>query len=253
METAKPKQQQLRMSVDGRTLELYITGDSDNMAALLLDFGKKYLPNGRMLSLMYQVQEELKAPKLTLWCRIKRMGPSGGKSGVDAGYIVPGSVDWQVADLVMPPSADQDALREQSSGRHLPDSFGCSILPNDPERSLSFNVTAKTPQKCLLHAFLFFKAMGFMKPEELVVQELDKLSATQLNIRVFLGTKGLTRIAMGFEDRHKVNPARLAQLLHNHYNNLLVDQASRLLNKSVDVLSYAVEKHGYSVTVGFIV
>ena len=66
-----------------------------------------------------------------------------GKSeqGVDAGFHIDHAIEWLVADIMVPKSEDQAALRNNAmSNRLVPHAYGASLFPIEPESSLSFDM-----------------------------------------------------------------------------------------------------------------
>ena len=78
------------------------------------------------------------------WPRIKRMGK--GEQGVDAGFHIEHAIEWLVADIMVPKSEDQAALRNNAmSNRLVPHAYGASLFPIEPESSLSFDMEPWQP------------------------------------------------------------------------------------------------------------
>jgi hypothetical protein len=148
---------------------------------------------------LLDVQSELDAVVATLWCRLKRMGTES--PAIDAGFVshpTEEKIEWLIADLLMPPTGDQEALRRYAEEEHFkPSAYWSSILPREPEQALSFDISmADAPKTELLRAFFFFKCLGFEKPEDAVVRYLNNCGPKKCNVIVSMGPQGLTRVSL---------------------------------------------------------
>merc|ERR1711948_46862 len=92
---------------------------------------------------LLDVQTELDAVDITLWIRLKRMGTDS--PAIDSGFTchpTEDKIEWLIADLLMPPTGDQEALRRYAEEEHFkPCAYWSSILPREPEQSLSFDIS----------------------------------------------------------------------------------------------------------------
>ena len=63
------------------------------------------------------------------------------QQGVDAGFHLQHPLEWILADLVLPKSDDQAQLRNNAmSNRLVPQAYGASLFPVEPESCLSFEI-----------------------------------------------------------------------------------------------------------------
>lgn len=68
------------------------------------------------------------------------------EQGVDAGFHIEHAIEWLVADIMVPKSEDQAALRNNAmSNRLVPHAYGASLFPIEPESSLSFDMEPWQP------------------------------------------------------------------------------------------------------------
>merc|ERR1711862_1038698 len=123
-------------------------------------------------------------------------------------------------------------------GVQNPSMFGCSLLPKEPERCLSFHITKMDSKKALLSALFYFKAMGFAKPVDEVVDTLSSCQATNFTVDVYMGPKGLTKIAVRLSDCTWKAAERLADILRFDFRGDLIDDLNQKIGKDCNVISY---------------
>merc|ERR1712232_791638 len=117
------------------------------------------------------------------------------KPRVDAGFTIKQKMDWQMADLLMPPVPDQEVLRDYAcQEQYFPCGWGTSLLPNNPESFLYFEMLGVSSDAKILAALFFFKALGFIKPEEDNMKVFFTAQSKECQVCVAMGPKGLTRI-----------------------------------------------------------
>jgi len=241
----------LLVSTDMSVLEVNVTGEAPFMMRLAREFIEACaVPNMKMLETLERAQVELQVPEVTLWCRLKCMG--GPAPGVDAGCIFNRELEWQVADVLMPCIDAQDALREHAvEEEYKPCRYGSSVLPTEPERSLGFEMVGEAPKRRLLSGLLFFKALGFERPKDEVVRVLSLCQPLRCGVSAALGPRGLTRVSLRMHKPASPVAEELSSCLGFAYASGELRRVAASLGLEANVVEYAIEARGYTVTVGF--
>ncbi|CAK9113724.1 Beta-carotene isomerase D27 [Durusdinium trenchii] len=237
------KRAQLRVPSDLESFELSIKASKELMLilGLLRRLANRFLqackvPDLRMMSQLSQLQHEIPVSEISLWCRIKRMGKP--EQAVDAGFHLDHPVEWLLADLVLPKCEDHASLRNNAmSNRLVPQSYGASLFPVEPESSLSFAMETRS-------ALFIFKAMGFAKPSDPSLTAITHVEAASCDLLACLGPRGLTRMGLRF---NQPTPNGCAAGQGDH-----VETVEYELDDHAHFLEYAAEKRGYTVTLGFV-
>lgn len=251
----------MRVPTDLESFEVSIKAPKDLMLRLANRFLEACkVPDLRMMSQLSQLESELQEPEISLWCRIKRMGKA--EQGVDAGFHIEHAIEWLVADIMVPKSEDQAALRNNAmSNRLVPHAYGASLFPIEPESSLSFDMETGSLKSSILSALFIFKALGFAKPDDLSLTAITHVDAMKCHLVAFLGPRGLTRMALRFQEPSSANCAMDLTSACNACNVHQDVQAMKDHMEAVEFeldtgpcfVEYAAEKRGYTVTVGYVV
>ncbi|CAE7631037.1 D27 [Symbiodinium microadriaticum] len=236
---------QLRVPTDIESFELSIKAPKELMLRLANRFLEACkVPDLRMLQQFAQLQwEKEDVSEVSLWCRLKRFGSSC--PGVDAGFHLDHSLEWLVTDIVVPKSEDQANLRNNAmSHRLVPFAYGASLLPIEPESSLTFDMETGSMKSSILSALFMFGAMGFAKPEDLGLTAITHVDAMKCYLLAALGPKGLTRMALRFEKPQASCVSDLTSacnipMLTNVINDLEIE-----LDKTPGFVEYAAEMSG---------
>jgi len=184
------------------------------------------------------------------------------EQGVDAGFHIEHAIEWLVADIMVPKSEDQAALRNNAmSNRLVPHAYGASLFPIEPESSLSFDMETGSLKSSILSALFIFKALGFAKPDDLSLTAITHVDAMKCHLVAFLGPRGLTRMALRFQEPSSANCAMDLTSACNACNVHQDVQAMKDHMEAVEFeldtgpcfVEYAAEKRGYTVTVGYVV
>lgn len=253
-----PQTRVVFIATDLSYMEVRATAGTERLLSLIEKFMDRHEIPKRSFMEIKKVLGEVKATNLTTWCKIKHIcGGSLHKPSVDAGVMIEAMLDWTIADMLMPPVDDQDALRDYAQKQqHDPVMYGASILPLEPEKQLAFEVTTEethvSSKQLFVAAFLFFKSMGFTKPEDKVERLLASVASGRFLISVLMGPKGLTRVVMSVvEPKEQVAPD-LADALQSRYRSEVLNQVEARLGGEADVLDYVADYRGYSVSLGFV-
>ncbi|CAK9113668.1 Beta-carotene isomerase D27 [Durusdinium trenchii] len=247
---------QLRVPSDLESFELSIKASKELMLRLANRFLQACkVPDLRMMSQLSQLQHEIPVSEISLWCRIKRMGKP--EQAVDAGFHLDHPVEWLLADLVLPKCEDHASLRNNAmSNRLVPQSYGASLFPVEPESSLSFAMATGSFKSSLLSALFIFKAMGFAKPSDPSLTAITHVEAASCDLLACLGPRGLTRMGLRFNQPTPNGWIELAQHakrgLDLHEMQDHVETVEYELDDHAHFLEYAAEKRGYTVTLGFV-
>mmetsp|Transcript_98748 Transcript_98748/g.313365 ORF Transcript_98748/g.313365 Transcript_98748/m.313365 type:complete len:334 (-) Transcript_98748:41-1042(-) len=203
---------------------------------------------------MEHVVTALGCRRTTLWCRLKHMGSDS--PSLDTGFHVDVAVPWIVADILMPPNADQELLRKHALQELLtPCGYGCSILPVEPESYLDFECRkaagANRGNPSFVNAGLFFfKALEFVMPEVPTIKAISNLFAMGMVVRCSMGLKGITRLSMIALEPLQPDAKSLATSVSFAYSEQLQSVNDRLGTQPASV-HFAAEERGYTVSVGF--
>jgi hypothetical protein len=208
------------------------------------------------------VKTELNSYLATLWCRLKRIGTES--PAIDAGFTVhpvEERIEWMIADLLMPATGDQEALRRYAEEEHFkPSAYWSSIFPKEPEVALQFDISmADAPKTELLRAFFFFKCLGFEKPEDAVVRLFNNCGPKKCSVLVALGPQGLTRVSLRVWNTDKDDAAqgggsqKLAEDLARclKFEPCKAAQISQILGGVADSICYSAESTGYTLACVF--
>lgn len=215
--------------------------------------------------------DALQPCKITLWCRFKRLGQKS--TSMDFGFMVhPKShhMQWQIVDLLMPYVPDIDALRNYAEPESLdPCAYGCSLLPGDADKSLSFDIPTESGIRTALHrALFFFKSLGFERPDESVMHIIENCTPERFEVMVGFGSKGLTRVSLrvwnskvsyGGPVKNEKDPVKdLAEAVRCKYDLAMMEEVPKALGLDMDEAPksmrlhnnsfiYSAEAEGYSV------
>jgi len=193
-----------------------------------------------------------------LWMCLDGMGTN--RPRVDAGYALEchaeyGGLDWQTLDLLLPPGDDKDrvirhAMAEQSE--ILARGIQCSFLPEEPLTALNLKwATGQTGGA--ITAMLFFKALGYVMPQELVLHILCHTMAKEVRVTVGFGPKGLVHTAVRCVGCDHRVASKLASVLAAPYSLSRLEQVYKCVRAQDRHTLTEIAAHGgrYTVAVGF--
>jgi len=251
----EPQGQLTLIATDLTYMEIRLLAVTDKMMEAMRNFMVTCKIPTRQFEAVEKVVEELEPQRLTLWCKLKNLGKN--KPTVDTGISIQRSLDWAIVDVLMPAVEDQDALRKYAlKQRYVPVMYGSSVLPIEPEKHLAFEVTTEethvSQKQLFVASFLFFKSLGFTKPEDKVDRLLGSCANGRFLITVLMGPKGLTRVSMSVIEPKKEVAAELAFTLGSKYREEVVNEIKTLLDGEADILDYVADSRGYTVSLGFV-
>lgn len=243
------------IATDLSYMEVRLLVVTDTLMGLIVQFMRTCGIPDRQFKKVEKVVNELKPPRLSVWCKLKNIGRR--KPTVDTGVSIQRSLDWAIVDVLMPPVEDQDALRKYAlKQRYCPVMYGSSILPIEPEKHLGFEVTTEathvSQKQLFVASFLFFKSLGFTKPEDKVDRLLGSCVSGRFLINILMGPKGLTRATMSIIQPKKQVAAELASSSGGVYREETLNHIKELLDGEADILDYVADSRGYSVSLGFV-
>jgi len=249
---------QIVIASDLSFFELSIMGEAQDMLEKAYDFlDSMNVPEDarnaflEMYKFSKQAYEAVMPPELSLWCRLKNIGTE--VPGVDCGVTLNSQLEWLVADLLMPIGDDQDALRAHAvQEQHKPSFYSCSLLPQEPERSLTFELANAAPQRLIMSSFFFFKSLGFVKPEDTVVRALSNCQVLKCWVTAAMGPKGLTKLMLRLWECSSATAMELAPLVGCTYCSKELQQARTTLMAEASFLDYIAGANGYSLAMGFV-
>jgi len=225
---------------------------------LMLRLANRFLeackvPDLRLYGRFVQVHQETQGAEAWLFCYIKRI--SGTHPALDFGYTLETQCDWLLLELLLPRSADQETLRNIAMGeRRAPTSYGCSLMPVEPESSLSFNVVDQSFKSSVLTSLFIFKAMGLTKPEDMLLKALTSVKGKKVSLHAHLGPKGLTKLASRIWE--PLGDSFVEEVATAARTELNAESLSAL-NAELGVagpawIDFLAESRGYSVSVGYL-
>jgi hypothetical protein len=259
-------------STDARFLEVRITAATTFMVNLLTEFAESMGMPVTMLDEMKMVLEVAQAtenlqddPTMTIWCRFKNMRSESPPPSIDFGFFINQELYWNIIDVMMHPTADQDLLlAHATSESYNPILYGSSVVPTEPEKHLAFELHESATQnhrQILISAFFFFKSFGLMKPEDRVVRILNSCGCKQLVVTTGFGPKGLVRVVLSLcsltaplktrADNPSVVAKELAKEIGFQYREDMFNNVMELLGGEPDIVEYVAETSGYSIRLGF--
>lgn len=248
----KPRALEVTVATDSTYLEVCICGPIDDLQRILLQFAQRCGHCHEACQQLHQVVENTGAEEVVLWCRLKRIGMQN--PAIDAGFEIRKSIDWVVADLLMPPANDMDTLRTFAlQDLHTPSRYGASIFAQSPEQRIGFRLS-DAPSKAVLSGLFFFKALGLMKPGARTMHELQSYTqAGNIDVVAAMGPGGLTRIWLTLEGLEKPKPMEMASALTCRYEEAFLDLLAQGLGVNVDSISFVAQKRGYVCGAGFVI
>jgi len=243
--------QRIVVATDCSYIEMRVTASQQIMLELARKFAEACSCfDSKLFKELEVAQQTLQAATVTHWCRLKHVGTKS--AAADAGISLNETLEWTTADMLMPPVHDSDTVREYGTHESLkPSSFSSSFFPVEPERALIFQLGIKTPKKSLLTGIFFFKALGFVKPDESVLRVLTSCQSSSCSVSVSMGPRGLTRVVLSLHDILKPIAPELARTLDFGYKANAMEAIATLLGRQPQFLDYVAETRGYTVAVGF--
>lgn len=239
------------VSTDMANFELSVSLDSEQAKDVAQQFMETCGAQQAMLQHMQMVTTQLHCEKTVMWCRLKRMGTR--TPSLDVGFEVRSPVSWIVADLLLPPCSDLDLVRDHSWQESLlPSGYGCSLIPKEPERYLLFDVeqAVNSNRNSLYSCLFFFKALGFVKPDDKTMKALTNLLVPQMAVRCSMGPRGLIRMAMVFVDPLHPDAKSLAAAVDFPFADGLYGIPKKL-DSLPSTVHFAAEDRGFTVAIGF--
>lgn len=237
------------VSTDLEFMEVSVCASKELMLRLANRFLEAcQLPDLRLLDQMVQVQSVMKVPEIWLWCRLKRIGRS--QQAVDAGFFIDDTMEWIVADIVVPKSSDQEALRNHAmQDRLVPHGYSSTLFPIEPESSLVFEIDSGNLKSSIFTAFFLFKSMGFAKPEDEVLRVVTSVNALKCLCSASLGPKGLTRLAIRVISPRGEVAEHIAKASGFKYFFKQLAEIESEIGDAPMAVGYAAELRGYTVSV----
>lgn len=247
--TSPPGGLRFNVSTDLEFMEVSICASKELMLRLANRFLEAcQLPDLRLLDQMLQVQSVMKAPDIWLWCKLKRIGRS--QQAVDAGFFIDDTIEWLVADIIVPKSPDQESLRNYAmQDRLVPHGYSSSLFPIEPESSLSFEIDSGNLKSSIFTAFFLFKSMGFAKPEDEVLRVVTSVNALKCLCFASLGPKGLTRLAIRVMQPRGEVAEPIAKASGAKYFFVELAAIEEVIGAVPVAVGYSAEQRGYTVGV----
>lgn len=155
---------------------------------------------------------EMLGDEVRLWCALSRMG--SGSPSADIGFSASGRIPWSLADVLMPPSDDLEAVRShcQPSQKQVsvsdgmgtdivsPCTYGCSLLPMDGGTKrrpfLGFESVSEQASSSIVFGLSFLKALGFAKPQDQIIKSLSRTKSHRCRVHTVMSEEGLSQVAM---------------------------------------------------------
>lgn len=217
---------------------------------------------------------------------------SQGEPSADAGFTVwwmNHRLSWSAADMLLPGSDDKDTFVEfcmRENPPLMPSSYTASFFesmdyvyedeskskghkkeeeqkewkPVHWERGLQMELPP-SPQAAFL-GLMVFKAMGFIKPDDELFKALIKIDQRGAFVGAKFGPDGLTRMFIRLYRTPPGAAKELADLLDLHYDVKMLggfDETTgkwsgicESVNAAPEVIEYAAEARGFTVSVGFV-
>ncbi|CEL96326.1 unnamed protein product [Vitrella brassicaformis CCMP3155] len=120
---------------NGRTVEVTLSGEETLMVGLAVAFVTQTKLPTRAIEKLVDTQKEIKAKRLSLWCRLKNIGLD--IAAIDAGYTLEAPVPWNVAGVIIPHGEWVDAIMAKGGTAA---NYGHSLFPTEPESRLAFSL-----------------------------------------------------------------------------------------------------------------
>jgi len=214
--------------------------------------------------------QQCRSHKVELWCDLTEIGSSTPKA--DLGYSVRGRIAWSLADVWMPQSADQDAVRDYcledrrvggatvAPQRELaPSALGGSLLlgggsSRPRRRSLDFETTFDSVESGVSFGLGFFKALGFEQPTDALVKALHESQPSRTAVRIVMGDDGASEIEVGFSSTTKLALKNVSQAFGFRINEEALNRVWSVAGggyESAAVLQLVANATGIVPAVGF--
>eukprot|EP00927_Polykrikos_kofoidii_P024771 TRINITY_DN22434_c0_g1_i4.p1 TRINITY_DN22434_c0_g1~~TRINITY_DN22434_c0_g1_i4.p1 ORF type:complete len:226 (-),score=40.44 TRINITY_DN22434_c0_g1_i4:34-711(-) len=223
------------------------------MVDLAKSFVEEVAGKGRIeneqIEKMKMVLELVQPQKVSLWCRLKRIGQE--TASADAGFAIIGHLEWCLTDLLLPPHHDKDLFRHQAEMELLtPNMYSSSIFNVEPEQSLRVVLPLDNDAPALVGIF-YFKALGFAKPEDAAVNLMVDLPFSMCCLTVSMGPQGLTRLKISFHMPRRDIAAELATAVGFSCLKEKCSAIGELLEADSDLVEFVAECRGYTVSKGY--
>jgi len=243
---------QLLVATDLSRLELLVTSDASLVVelaeAFLLQIGLPEGEQGRVAQLRTAV-DRLRPDKVCLWCRLKRLGSTAPLA--DVGFAIEGNIEPRELDALVPPSGDYQTLARHAAEEKCQSClYGSSLLPGFAPTILEYDMAKVKSTKLLLSGLGFFRALGFVKPEDVVIRQLSSCKPERCMVRTFLSAEGLTQQSLRLFGAAKLPIQDTAQAL-NIQQAERVQQVYRILGENPDFMEYTMDSQGCSLAVGY--
>jgi len=135
----------LSVSCEGDMIEHHVCGPTDCMLRLCTQWVRCCRLPVQGLSHLYNVQNFVQAPQMSLWCRVRSPGSAANGDVFDAGYVLEGPMPWRIVNRLMPFEGEFAVCRDFLS--YSQQEFRCtsyrgSLLPEQPEFAFAFSPEA---------------------------------------------------------------------------------------------------------------
>lgn len=243
---------------DGSNFEYGLRGSVDVLKSIIEHFLEQCEIPLDAFQTMEQTIKELACEEMSFWCRIKHMQPRTAcrnddfVPSIDAGYMLHCNMNWEAADLIMPQGADQDGIREymQLQGRD-PCGVGASLVPVEPEARIAFNIdNVRLSKRGLLAMLMFYKNLGFVKPEEAALECLS-MDPERYVIVVCTGPKGLIRLSGTLEFPETPKYEELCDAIDFTFAGSYARAARSCCGGEPTGVDYSADSRGYTVGLVF--
>lgn len=248
---------------DGSYFEYDIRGPIGELPALCHEFMESIEMPTDTFDTMQETLKDTKCEIISLWCVLKNIKGDDicrktGLPGIDLGFTLHYNVPWTLCDMLVPHVDDLELVRKYCNEENVvPTGYAQSLLPQDAEYRLIFKLEKEADEgvesmKTLLKMLLFFKALGFTKPEDLVVEALTTSQASEYEVTACLGEKGLKRLYGTMEDPVCVAHFDLAKELKDFTCAERYTQFAKQTFKSeIKALLYIGDSAGYACAVSY--
>lgn len=242
---------ELLVATDLRTVEIRVAARSTLMFRLANRFVEAcQCPDDKLFAKLLKLNEEIKAPEIVLWCRLKRIGLP--QQSVDAGFYLHQHIQWILADIIVPQSPEQEIVQRYFLGERVePAGYGCSLLPNEPESLLDFDIDEGAFKPSLFTCLLLLKQLGFSRPEDYVITLLSNAHAMSCGLLAGFGQKGLTRLSVILRQLHNQIAKELTETTGQEYLDIELTRLETIVGHAPDLLMYSAESSGYIVFIGY--
>jgi hypothetical protein len=185
-----------------KCLEQSITGRADRMLDLMEKFAELVDPSNAQMDLSV-LNQHVRGEKATIWFRVKNLSPDGksqdGSPGLDVGFtlLAPDvdAVKWIDIHMMMHQCEDIDIVHQYAHKESWSlTGFGMSIA-NAPEQRYILS-PPEYSRNYMLSSFLFFRELGFVKPNQGVMVALTEADPKETSIQAVIGAEGLVRLGV---------------------------------------------------------